>query len=936
MPALEPIINGIVQEYERLRTAGVQCRAAHAAYLQELENEYKRRVGQAASEFQRATSDARNRRAGRLAQLNQQWLAKQASIRRDVFNTNTALRFVSADWNASVWNQFTVHAGPVPTGTRLGIFNLTTAAKLPPIPALAPILGQKHVLIAFQGGLAEPASQLLQSIALRLAATFPAGAFRFSFIDPDGLGKNLKIFLTLPELVRGEDIVVTEKEIEDELARTAAHIKNVIQTRLSSNFSTIEEYNAHVKDVSVPYQFVVIANFPVQFSDRAAAQLVSIAQNGPQAGVYLLATVDLDKKPPSSFEWNTLHNLSTVLKAQRDDEFSWNDPEFYNVAIIPDRMPIPALTKVILESVGKAAEQQGTAGLKFSSIATPPPWWSRTSTDKLSVAIGKNGSGATHCFEVGQGLVHHAMIGGQTGSGKTNLLHVLITNLAMTYSPAELELYLVDFKEGVEFQDYVTFDLPHARAVALESEREFGLSILHRLEREMEDRAQKFRAAGESDLEGYRRKTGRAVPRILLLVDEYQILFNEDDRLSQEAGNVLSDLVRRGRSFGIHIVLSSQSPASNFTSNRAAYGQMALRLCFQCREADARLILGDDNDAAKSLERPGEMYYNDANGRLESNVFVRVALLPPPERRQYLSQVRQLAQSNNVTRAEPMAVFYGSAPSQLLDNSVLRQMLWSSQYASPHGPAYAPLGEAIEIKPHTAALLERQGRANLLMLGSDELYARGMFTGALLGIAAQRAPKDVMFYLLDFGSADIDPANTFGEMKKFLPHPFELTERSQAGQLVERLDKVVTKRATQSGFHSPQIFFFIFGAHRWRELRSPDPYIQTDLSKSLTHIAQDGPEVGVHLVLWLDTLANFERALRRQGIEFFDLRAATLMSQNEAVNYLENPVASKLGPNRAVYRTQEWETGRLEKFKPYALPDAQALDTLRKRFARKQ
>ena len=55
---------------------------------------------------------------------------------------------------------------------------------------------------------------------------------------------------------------------------------------------------------------------------------------------------------------------------------------------------------------------------------------------------------------------------------------MLITNLALRYSPDEVELYLVDFKKGVEFKAYARAGLPHARVVAIESEREFGLSVL--------------------------------------------------------------------------------------------------------------------------------------------------------------------------------------------------------------------------------------------------------------------------------------------------------------------------------------------------------------------------------------------------------------------------------------------------------------------------
>ena len=52
-----------------------------------------------------------------------------------------------------------------------------------------------------------------------------------------------------------------------------------------------------------------------------------------------------------------------------------------------------------------------------------------------------------------RGTAHHALVAGKTGSGKSTLMHTIITNLALTYSPDEVQLYLVDFKKGVEFQD---------------------------------------------------------------------------------------------------------------------------------------------------------------------------------------------------------------------------------------------------------------------------------------------------------------------------------------------------------------------------------------------------------------------------------------------------------------------------------------------------
>ena len=72
----------------------------------------------------------------------------------------------------------------------------------------------------------------------------------------------------------------------------------------------------------------------------------------------------------------------------------------------------------------------------------------------------------------------HALIAGKTGSGKSTLFHVMITNLALWCDPDQVEFYLIDFKKGVEFKCYADHHLPHARVIAIESDREFGLSVL--------------------------------------------------------------------------------------------------------------------------------------------------------------------------------------------------------------------------------------------------------------------------------------------------------------------------------------------------------------------------------------------------------------------------------------------------------------------------
>ena len=131
-------------------------------------------------------------------------------------------------------------------------------------------------------------------------------------------------------------------------------------------------------------------------------------------------------------------------------------------------------------------------------------WWSKQSGTGIDVPLGRAGATKRQNLQLGKGTSQHVLIAGKTGSGKSTMMHALITNLALTYSPNEVQFYLIDFKKGVEFKAYAALGLPHARVIAIESEREFGMSVLERLDQELKRRGDLFRKAGVQDLKAYR------------------------------------------------------------------------------------------------------------------------------------------------------------------------------------------------------------------------------------------------------------------------------------------------------------------------------------------------------------------------------------------------------------------------------------------------
>ncbi len=267
--------------------------------------------------------------------------------------------------------------------------------------------------------------------------------------------------------------------------------------------------------------------------------------------------------------------------------------------------------------------------------------------------LGRAGATKLQALKLGEGTAQHVLIAGKTGSGKSTLLHALITNVALTYSPDQIELYLIDFKKGVEFKTYATYQLPHARVIAIESEREFGLSVLEKLDAELRRRGDLYRDAGRKTWPAIVPWPARnALPRILLIIDEFQEFFTEDDKLAQDAALLLDRLVRQGRAFGMHVLLGSQTLGGAYSLARSTIGQMAVRIALQCSEADANLILSEDNSAARLLSRPGEAIYNDANGLVQGNHPFQIVWLSEERRERYLKELQQMAEHKYAAQAE--------------------------------------------------------------------------------------------------------------------------------------------------------------------------------------------------------------------------------------------------------------------------------------------
>src|SRR5262249_46785239 len=89
-------------------------------------------------------------------------------------------------------------------------------------------------------------------------------------------------------------------------------------------------------------------------------------------------------------------------------------------------------------------------------------------------------------------------------------------------------------------------------------------------------------------------------------------------------------------------------------------------------------------------------------------------------------------------------------------------------------------------------------------------------------------------------------------------------------------------------------------------------------SKQFATIIREGPALGVHTLVWCDSLNNVNRSLDRQGLREFEMRGLFQMRANHCSVLVDTPLARKVGFPPALVHSED--RGRLEKFRPYGPP----------------
>ncbi|MFI1995097.1 type VII secretion protein EccCa [Actinoplanes sp. NPDC020271] len=178
-------------------------------------------------------------------------------------------------------------------------------------------------------------------------------------------------------------------------------------------------------------------------------------------------------------------------------------------------------------------------------------------------------------LQLGGAAGHVAVVGG-TLSGKSTALRTLICGLALTHTPAEAQVYCLDFGGGSLGS---LRGLPHVGGVFGRLEAEGVRRTAGEMVTLLAERERTFAELGIGSMAEFRRS--RAGADVFLVVDGWATVRADFEELEQ----VLTDLATRGLSYGIHLVAA----ASRWMDFRPA-----VRDLFGSR---VELRLGDTSDS---------------------------------------------------------------------------------------------------------------------------------------------------------------------------------------------------------------------------------------------------------------------------------------------------------------------------------------------------
>ena len=711
-------------------------------------------------------------------------------------------------------------------------------------------------------------------LLLRLMSALPPKALEVTAMDPVGCGSSLEPFLPLLKLsrpFRHQRLLTKADEMEYALQQAVDYVENMIQTHFNGTIRNWQQYNAANTEQPLPYKVMVLFDVPEQLSDKGLWYLERLIQHGPGCGVLPVMLCDDGRMQQerkyvrlnqglASYSLDINDLLASQAAYRQLTQLSFKEEQEFS----PSRQGWAK----IMSWLTACYEQSSVVVGQLDDLWDKTSLWTENSAAGFSASIGWSSSGQKVSLDLGGVTTeHHVLLAGRSGSGKSNLLHVLIHSLCHRYSPAELNIYLLDYKQGTEFSVYAQPPLPQAALVATESDPEYGVTVLLHLKDEMEQRAAKFKQFAVRDIQEYRQKSAAELPRILLIIDEFQQLFAEGRSVAEQAEKLLNILLRQGRAFGMHVILATQTlKGIQSQSMGQMISQIGCRLALACSEEDSSMILGNTNWEAASLNSPPEALLNAANGAKSANQRFLVPFADREACQRHQRVIGQLAYQDGY--GSKITVFNGAHLPLLPDESEFVSLVADRQV-----PALV-LGEELSFAAQPFALpLDCQGAGHLLIAGSHRTMQVGLLAAALCSLAADDRVEEIVVFNAQGDQALAKQLEQLRIQKKLTIH-----EKDWSGDLAGLQAVALQRRKVLIIWGLEAAKILQSGPPSFKPKKPDEPPSPAEVFKDCL---EEGHQKGLYVVAFTDSWRRTNN-LCKELLACFELRIGFNMNEDDA------------------------------------------------------
>ena len=774
----------------------------------------------------------------------------------------------------------------------------------------------------------------LNAMTMQLFMTNVAGKVRFTFISPSDAGEAFASFMRFADV--DERLVDTHvwgnsQRIEERLDVLLDRAQTINQDYLRGQYADILEYNQAAGKNAEPLQFLMVVDFPRGFTQAALEKLENIMSNGPKNGIYTILAGEVGELDGSNDANDPRYNAVLQRIVQHLSRYRYENGmlcvpprpssairaghphanpqvQYLPLQLPENRVELDDAIETMKKAVYNADRVTITYDDVTSGLTHQPDRWFRYSDEKgISVPFALSGANKVLSLELASDALspkYHTLVTGMIGSGKSTLLHTLIMGLLMKYSPEDVQIYLMDFKDGVEFKVYTEYNLKNFRAISIDTEPEFGLAVLKKIEAEMQARNNIFKQEGCRGLEGYRREMAEkgnphhGMPRTILIIDEFQEAFGRsDDPVMSEAAEIIKRLTLVGRAPAIYLIMATQDIKNAAALPETVYNQFETRIALKSNPDSARIILPDNPmaDQLINLDK-GVAIFNASAGNKDHNVQCRIAFCSEDEQRTLLEQIaqKQAAADFQVTggtrlllssiqddRSNPLNHFEETGEIDQNDMSLGYRLF---------------VGEPLSLENNFhPQLLSCRGK-NLLLTGNDQQRARittAFIMGSLLyeTLRQQDTSTEPAITLFDL-SSDAPQDDMFGQLVRGLPEKIRVYH---AGDVLDGLDMLEKELPV-----GRRQFVVFFGLNRARRLLiQPDAYTQAPREKFVS-LLQRGPENNMSFIVWANSAENF-LSLYRDVLPCFEQRLVGGIPEEQLAELIIGQAPANMKPKNAVY-----------------------------------